>query len=142
MANFDFTNFKEKVVETAGKVADRSVTFAKVAGDKAKLVGRITKLKAEITMEKDRTKKAYAEIGKLYYEKHRDNPDPDMAQAVTEVSVAYESVAKKKEEVDALKKQLADDFGEVVEDVKEDVEDFVDVVAEKVEDVVEEIVED
>ena len=126
MAAFDFEKVKVKAVETASKVADRSVEFAKIAGEKAKLAGKITKLKAEIVMEKDTAKKSFAEIGRIYYEKHRDNPDADMAQGVTEITVALEVIAKKQEEVDALKKELADNFDDIIEDVEEKVQEIVE----------------
>ena len=124
MANFE--QIKEKVLATAGKVADKSVELAKTAGEKAKLVGRITKLRTEVAMEKEAARKNYASIGKLYYEKHKDSPDPDMAQAIAEISISLEKVTQKQEEIAALKKELADDFGEVVEDVEDAVETAVD----------------
>ena len=135
MANFE--SIKERVLATAGKVADKSVGIAKVAGDKAKILGRITKLKTEIAMEKDNAKKNFAEIGKLYHEKNKHNPDPDMKQAIEEIDLSHEKIAKKKLEVEKLKKQLADDYDEVVEDVKEAAEDVVASVEEKVEAVTE-----
>jgi len=128
MANFD--SVKEKVVVAAGKVVD----IAKVAGDKAKTAGQITKLKAEIALERDSAKKNYAEIGRMYHEKNKHNPDPDMKQAIQEVELSHETIAKKKREVEKLKKQLTDDYGDVVEDVKEKAEDVIGVVAEKAED--------
>ena len=133
MANFE--NIKEKALATAGKVADKSVEIAKTAGEKAKVVGRIAKLRTEVAMEKDAARKTFIEIGKLYYEKHKDHPAPDMAQAVTEATVALEAVEAKTAEILALKKELTDNFGEIVEDVKdkaEDVKDDVDEVIEKV----------
>lgn len=134
MANFE--SIKEKVLSTAGKVADKSVSIAKVAGDKAKTVGHITKLKTEIALEKDKAKKNYAEIGKLYHEKHKHNPDPDMKQAVEEINLSHETIAQKTSEVEKLKKQLKDEFGEVVEDVKETAEDVKDAAVEEAQDVV------
>ena len=133
MANFE--GFVEKVMATAGKVADKSVEIAKVAGDKAKLMGRITKLKTEIAVEKDSIRRNHAEIGKLYYEKYKDNPEEDMAQAIAEATLSMEKVVSKQKEVIALKKLLADDF----EDFTEDVEDAVEHAAEKAEEVVEEV---
>ena len=124
MANFE--SIKEKALATAGKVADKSVFFAKAAGEKAKILGRITKLKTEIAMEKDTIRKNFTEIGKMYYEKHRDNPDPDMAQAVAEASVSIEAVAIKKVEVELLKKELLDaDLDEIAE---EDIEIEIEIV--------------
>ena len=136
MANFE--QIKEKVLATAGKVADKGVGLAKVAGDKAKLLGRITKLKTEIAMEKDSAKKNFAEIGKLYYEKHKLNPDPDMAQAIEEVNLSLEKVLTKQKEVAELKKQLADDY----EEFAEEAEAAAKAAAETVEDVVDAVVND
>ena len=137
MVSFDFDRFKEKALATAGKVADKSVGFARAAGDKAKLVGRITKLKTEIAMEKDTVRKTFADIGKFYYEKNRENPDPDMAQAVAEATLSLNTIEAKKLEVDALKKELADDFGEAVDDMKDKAANVKDDIDEVVEEVVE-----
>lgn len=138
MANFDFGAMKEKALQTAGMVADKSVEFAKIAGDKAKLAGRITKLKAEIAMEKESAKRNFVELGKKYYEAHKENPTPELAQAVTEISVALEAMGAKRKEVEMLKKQLADDFGEIMEEAEEAILDA----AEVLEDAVEEITAD
>jgi len=132
----DFESIKEKVLATAGKVANKSVGIAKVAGDKAKTVGHITKLKTEIALEKDSAKKNYVEIGRKYHEKHKHTPpDPEMKQAIEEINMSHETIAKKQREVEKLKKQLKDDYGDVAEEVKERAQDAVGVVAEKVEDV-------
>jgi len=137
MANFE--QIKEKVFATAGKVADKSVELAKVAGEKAKLVGRITKLKTEIAMEKDATRKNFTEIGKLYYEKFKSNPDPDMAQAIAEIEVSLETVIQKQKEIGSLKKDLADDFGETVEEVVDAVEDLAEDRVETEEEIIEDV---
>ncbi|MCL2843770.1 MAG: hypothetical protein FWE28_10020 [Oscillospiraceae bacterium] len=139
MVSFDFDRFKEKALATAGRVADKSVGIARAAGDKAKLVGRITKLKTEIAMEKDSVRKTFADIGKLYYEKYRENPDPDMAQAVAEATLSLDVIEAKKKDVDALKKELADDFGEAADDVKDKATDLKDDIDEVVEEVVEHV---
>jgi len=135
MANFEA--IKEKVLETAGRVADKSVCLAKAAGDKAKLVGRITKLKTEIAMEKDSAKKNYIEIGKKYHEQYRHDPAPEMKQAIEEINLSHETISKKKQEVDLLKKQLKDDFDEVVDDVKEKAADYQEAVTEEVKEILE-----
>jgi len=149
MVSFDFERIKEKALATAGRVADKSVEFAKVAGDKAKVAGKITKLKTEIAMEKDTLRKTYAEVGKLYHEKYKHAPAPEMAQAISEINLALEKVAQKEKEVAALKYELTDSYEETVEAAKESVEDVVEQakaaaedMVEKAEDVVEEIKED
>lgn len=123
-------DLRDKALATAGKVADKSVTLARAAGDKAKLLGRITKLKTEVAMERDLIKKSYVEIGRRYYEAHKHNPDPDMAQVMTEISIALDAMDKKQQEVEKLKKQLSDDYGEIMEDIEETVEEVVEKVLE------------
>ena len=127
MAQFDFDRIKEKVLATAGRGLDKSAEFCKTAGDKAKMVARLAKLRTEVAMGKDSLYKSFAELGKLYYESHKDKPAVGLMQAVAEVKLAAELVAAKEAEVAALKKVLADDIGEVVEDVKEKAEKAKDV---------------
>jgi len=126
-----FESFKEKALATAGRLADKSVSLAKTAGEKAKLMGKITKLKTEIAMEKDSVRKTFTEIGKLYFEKHKDNPDLEMAQAVADIMMSLEVVEAKKVEVEVLKRELASDFEEFVEDVEEAVEEVVEDAADE-----------
>ena len=135
MASFE--DIKEKALATAGKVADKSVEIARTASEKAKVVGRIAKLRTEVAMEKDNARKTFIKIGELYYEKHKDHPDPDMAQAVAEITVALGAVTAKTAEIAALKKELTDDFGEVKEDVENKAEDVKDDIDEVIEEIAE-----
>lgn len=114
MANIDFDNIKaklkatfnvvaDKTVDIAEKTVDKTKELASKTADKAKDTARIAKLSVEINGEKDTIKKAYLEIGKLYYEMHRDNPDGFFAQLCDEVSVANANIAAKEAEIAALK---------------------------------------
>jgi len=134
----DFESIKERALATVGRVAEKSVDIAKAAGEKAKLAGRITKLKTEIAMEKDTLRKTFAELGKMYYEKHKDNPTHEMAQAVADAGLSLEILEAKQAEVDALKKELIDDIDEILDD---DIDVEIEVV-EIVEDVSEEKTEE
>ena len=137
MASFE--DIRERALATAGKVADKSVEIAKTAGEKAKVVGKIAKLRTEVAMEKDNARKTLVKIGELYYEKHKDNPDPDMAQAVAEITVALGAVTAKTAEIAALKKELTDDFGVAAEDVADKMDDVKDDVDEVIEEIAEAI---
>lgn len=101
MANFN--EIKEKVMGTLGVVADATKDIANKTADKAKAAARMAKLAVEINGEKDTVKKAYLEIGKLYYELHRDDPDGFFAQLCDEVSIANASIAAKEAEIAELK---------------------------------------
>ncbi len=99
----DFTEIKEKVLSALETVADSTRELAGKAADKAKSAARIAKLSMEINAEKDSIKKAYLEIGKLYYEMNRDNPDGFFAQLCDEITVANAEIAAKEAEIADLK---------------------------------------
>ena len=99
----DVNEIKEKVMNTLEMVADSAKELAGKAADKAKSAARIAKLSMEINAEKDTIKKAYLEIGKLYYEMNRDNPDGFFAQLCDEVTVANAEIAAKEAEIAELK---------------------------------------
>lgn len=99
----DFTEIKEKVLSALETVADSTKELAGKAADKAKSAARIAKLSMEINAEKDTIKKAYLEIGKLYYEMHRDNPDGFFAQLCDEITVANAEIEAKEAEIAELK---------------------------------------
>ncbi len=112
----DVNEIKEKVISTLGMVADSAKELAEKAADKAKSAARIAKLSMEINGEKDSIKKAYLEIGKLYYEMNRDNPDGFFAQLCDEITVANAEIAAKEAEIAELKeKGLSGDAAEDVE---------------------------
>ena len=122
MADFDnikaklkatFRVVADKTVDIAEKTVDKTKDIAAKTADKAKDTARIAKLSVEINGEKDTIKKAYLEIGKLYYEMHRDNPDGFFAQLCDEVSVANANIAAKEAEIAELKAGTAEDEIEV-----------------------------
>ena len=94
-------------MNTLEMVADSAKELAGKAADKAKSAARIAKLSMEINAEKDTIKKAYLEIGKLYYEMNRDNPDGFFAQLCDEVTVANAEIAAKEAEIAELKERGA-----------------------------------
>ena len=130
----DFNGLKDKVLSTLGQTADNVKGFAGKAGDsakdlagkaadKAKMGGRIAKLTMDISSEKESIKKAYQEIGRLYCEQHKDDPEGFFAQLVGEVAVAQQTIADKEAEIAELKAQFSSkgepevsvEFEEIVE---------------------------
>ena len=98
-----FDELKKIAADAAGTIADKSLIFAKKAADKTKTAAKIAKLSAEVAGEKESIKKNYAEIGRLYCEKYKDNPDEELAQAVSEVSISMAIIESKKAEIEELK---------------------------------------
>jgi hypothetical protein len=103
-----FNEIMDKVRDTIGTVADKTKDIAGVVADKAKDTTRIAKLNFEISSERDTIKKAYIEIGKIYYESHKDNPDVFFAQLCSEIDLALERIRDKEAEIATLKAQVDD----------------------------------
>jgi hypothetical protein len=101
MANFD--EFKKAAKETMGTIADRSVELYKIAEEKTKIIAKRTKLSAEIAVEKGGVRNLYKEIGKIYYELHKNDPELALRQLCAEVDSSWELIALKQQELDELK---------------------------------------
>lgn len=130
----DFSELKDKVLSSIGKAADAGKDLANKAADagkdiankaadKAKAGTRIARLSVDIASERENLKKAYIEIGKLYYDTHRDDPEGFFIQLCDEVALAQKNIADKEAEIEQLKSH-----GEDAADI--DVE-FEEVVAEE-----------
>ena len=108
----------EGAKDFAGKAADATKDFAEKAADKAKSATRIAKLNIEISQEKENMKKTYLEIGKLYYDTHKDDPDGFFIQLCDEIAAAEKAIAEKEAEIADLKDKEPDvdvEFEEIVE---------------------------
>lgn len=112
MAKFD--DIKGAVIDTIGLVAEKTRDIAGNVADKAKDVSRVAKLNLEIAGEKETVKKAYIEIGKLYYETRKDDPDGFFVQLCDEITIALDSIAAKEAEIAEIKAS-ADEADIVVE---------------------------
>lgn len=102
----DFTGMKDKVLATLGKASESAKDVAGKGLDKAKDVSKIAKLSLDVSTEKDNMKKAYLEIGRLYYDTHKDDPEGFFIQLCDEVTLAQENIAKLETEIAALKNGL------------------------------------
>ena len=104
----------------AGKAADATKDFAGKAADKAKGASRIAKLSMEMAQEKENQKKTFLEIGKLYYDTHKDSPEGFFIQLCEEIALSEKAIAEKQAEIDSLKASgdaepdVAVEFEEVV----------------------------
>lgn len=99
----DFNDLKGTVLSTLGIVAEKTRDLAGKAADKAKDVTKIAKLSMELNSAKDGLQKTYAEIGKLYYDTHKSEPDGFFVQLCQDVEAANENIAKLQVELDELK---------------------------------------
>ncbi len=135
----DFNDIKDVVLSSIGKAADAGKGIANKAADKAKSGARIARLKVEIAGEKENMKKAYTEIGKLYYDTHKDDPEGFFIQLCDEVSLAQKNIADKEAECTEIEIDIdisadSDDFERVVEEEEAAAGDEAEPVEDEAED--------
>lgn len=86
-------------LEELGKtLADKG----KEAADKAREVTEVLQLKAQINSEKNRIKDAYSNIGRLYYEKHKDDEESPYAGEFAVIFECLRRIEKMEEMISKL----------------------------------------
>jgi len=105
----------EKARDLAYKTADATKDLAMKASEKAAQIKRTAKLNIEISTEKDAIRKAYTELGKLYYETHKDDAEGYFAQLCDEIELSMKNIAEKEAEIADIKasSDIGDDTFEV-----------------------------
>lgn len=120
----DINDIKDTVLSTLGNVAGKAMDIAGKTKDTAKGMARIAKLSMDVNNEKAAVDKAYIEIGKLYYETRKDDPDGFFVQLCDEITLARENIDKLNEEIAAIKagddKCCGDDVGVEFTEVSDD----------------------
>ena len=139
-----FDNLKEKATD-----------LAQAGVAQSKRVAEIAKLKAANLGEEDNIKKAYVEIGKLYYAEKGLSPEGAYAAACEKITAAKAAIEANNDRIAELKVDSGNpevvaeaqavivDDGEITvddfaDDMKEAVEDLVDDVKEEVKEIIEE----
>ena len=112
MANFD--EIVQKTAETAEAIAGKSSVVIEKATDAARSVMRAGKLNMDIAAEKDRIRRNYSQLGKLYYEAHKDDPEAAFEQVVSDIALSEEKIAAMREELGY------DDEGDIEVEIIED----------------------
>ena len=97
--------------------------------DKAKSMGRIAKLSLEMNGESEELKRVYTEIGRLYYEEHKDSAaEPYYSSLFARADELRAKLSEMDDEIKAMK----DEFSAQYQDSDIDVEicNFEDIVEE------------
>jgi gas vesicle protein len=147
-----FDNLKEKATD-----------LAQAGVAQSKRVAEIAKLKTANLGEEDNIKKAYVEIGKLYYAEKGLAPEGAYAAACEKITAAKAAIEANNDRIAELKvdngdaevvaeaqavvvddaevtaADFADEVKEVAGEIKEVVEDMIEDVKEEVQDVIDEI---
>ena len=113
MAIFDFDALKEKAID-----------LAQTGVAKSKVLAEIAKLKAANMAEEDTIKKAYVELGKLYYAERGAAPEAAYISGCEKITAAKAAIETNNARIAELKTQ-EDDEPEVVHTVVVETEETV-----------------
>lgn len=81
----------------------KATELAQTGANKSKEIAELAKLNLNNASEEDNIKKAYQEIGKLYYEQHGTEPEPEYALACEKVTTAKINIEENKLRIAELK---------------------------------------
>ena len=76
---------------------------AKDLGGKAKELSGAAKIHANIKTEEVKMQELYYRLGKRYYEKFKDIPDPEVAEIIDKINLCSEKIVHYKDELDEAK---------------------------------------
>ena len=86
-----------------GRMGEKLVTAGKDVTQKAKDLSGTAKLNFDIKAKEDFIEKQYAQIGKLYYEDHKEEVDGAYGQQMQAIAEAFAAIDHMKEEVLKIK---------------------------------------
>lgn len=89
--------------KAAGKAARGAKRFAVSAARATQRVSRIARLRLDIASEKETIRRLYSEIGRLYYEAHRDDPEGFFVHLFQTIDASMDSIEEKKAEIAVLR---------------------------------------
>lgn len=109
--NIDFNNLKEKAKDLAQTGVARAKEFTDSAVDIGKDLTEIGKLKVQNASEQDAIKKAYLELGKLYYAERGAAPEAAYAALCQQIADSKSRVEYNLERINDIKAagKLTDD---------------------------------
>lgn len=115
-----FENFLGKVSELAQTGVAKSKELLDAGGAKAKELTEIGKLKVENAGEQENIKKAYIELGKLYFAEHSAAPEEPYAALCEKITAAKAKIEYNLERIADIKAAsgMKDDDDEIVEVVE------------------------
>ena len=119
----DINELKDMVLSTLNQATSKVGGAANRAVGTAKSGGRLAKLAMEASAAREDVKRTYLEIGKLYYDTHKDNPEGFFVQLFEEVRLAEEDIAAREAELSALRESFKS-VGKASEDAEDPGEEF------------------
>lgn len=85
------------------KVGAAISSTANDLSDKAKEMSEITALKGQIRSQEKLIENMYLEIGRNYYESHKDNMEDEYAAQMQNITTAKQAVERLQDDIDIIK---------------------------------------
>ena len=126
MAKNNFNDLKETLLGTFNFMAEKVLDLADTAADTAKSGHQIAKLFLEKKKEESAMETAYSQLGKLYYDLHKDDAEGMFAELCADVEIAKGNIEAIDDEIAELKEAMGGDFDDIeveFENVMNDAED-------------------
>lgn len=112
---FNFDALKEKAKDLAQTGVAKAKELTDAAVDKGKEVSEIGKLKVQNATEQEAIKKAYIELGKLYYAERGSAPEAPYAALCEQITQSNNKIAYNNERIEDIKAAGKLDDEDVVE---------------------------
>ena len=119
MGFFDLDNLKGKMVDLAQSGVAKSIELAESGVAKSKEIAEIAKLKTANMAEEDNMKRAYIELGKLYYAQYGMCGEGEFVSPCERITAAMAVIETNKDRIADLKAD-GDDGDIEVEIITED----------------------
>ena len=112
--------FLDSLKANANALKDKATDLAQTGAAESKRLAEIAKLKSANLAEENAIKKAYIEIGKLYYEQMAAAPGEDFAAACEKITAAKANIEANNDRIAELKNKDddKDEEPEVVAEVE------------------------
>ena len=101
--NFDLNKVRDALTDTISTVADKVLDLADGVADTAKTGQQLAKLYVEKKKEETALENAYKELGKLYYDLHKEEAEGVIADLCAEIENTLVNLEDINSEIEALK---------------------------------------
>ncbi len=112
---FNFEELKKRANEWAQQAAD----LAQQGAAMSRQLASIAKLKAANLGEEDTIRKAYAELGKIYFAKYGEHPEDEFAAACETIIEAQAAIAANNATIEELSAKKEEDVEVEIVEVEE-----------------------
>ena len=113
MAKNNFDDLKATLMDTFNMVAEKVLDLADTAEDTAKAGHQIAKLTMEKKKAESAMQEAYEQLGKLYYDMHRDDAEGVFADLCGDIESSHDKILDIEDEIAVLKDTMGAAMDEI-----------------------------